>query len=115
MCSRRVQPVCLYTVILLCVIGELYMADVVITLKMMPASPEVDLDALAATATQMIAEFGAEVGKTDFVPIGFGIRAVQLIFVMDEAKGSPDALEERIGLLEDVESVEITDVRRALG
>jgi translation elongation factor EF-1beta len=34
---------------------------------------------------------------------------------MDEALGSPDALEETIRGIEGVQSVEVTDVRRAIG
>ena len=47
--------------------------------------------------------------------IGFGLKALKIIFVMDENKGSPDPVAEKISEMEGVNSAEITDVRRALG
>jgi translation elongation factor EF-1beta len=37
------------------------------------------------------------------------------MFVMDENKGATDELEESISKLNDVNSVEVVDVRRAIG
>ena len=91
------------------------MADVVITLKIMPVSPEVDLDNLEKTAKEKISAFGGEVGKVQIEPVAFGLKALNLLFVMDEAKGATDSLEEDIDSLEDVASVEVTDVRRTIG
>ena len=90
------------------------MADVVITLKIMPESPDSDLDSISSQATEIINEFG-EVGKKEIVPIAFGLSAINLVFVMDESKGSTDELEQKVRDLENVASAEITDVRRAVG
>jgi translation elongation factor EF-1beta len=38
-----------------------------------------------------------------------------MIFVMDEAKGSPEPLEKDIAKIKGVQSVEVIDVRRAIG
>ncbi|MFH1409766.1 MAG: elongation factor 1-beta [Nanoarchaeota archaeon] len=91
------------------------MAQVIITLKIMPESPETALDTVAEAATKLIADFGGEVGKTEEEPIAFGLKALNLTFVMDEAKGSTDDLEASINALDGVNSCEATDVRRALG
>ena len=53
--------------------------------------------------------------KVEEEPVAFGLKALNIVFVMDEAKGSTDALEEEIKGLEGVNSVEVTDVRRAIG
>ena len=53
--------------------------------------------------------------KTQIEPIAFGLKALNIIFVMDEGKGSTEKLEKKISQLDDVESVEVTDVRRAIG
>ena len=45
----------------------------------------------------------------------FGLKSLNLIFVMDEKKGSTDKLEDDISDIEGVQSVEVTDVRRAIG
>lgn len=91
------------------------MANVIITLKIMPSSPETDLEALETKATEKITDFGGEVGKKEIEPIAFGLKALNLILVSDENKGSTEDLEKEISELEGVSSVEVTDVRRQVG
>lgn len=91
------------------------MASVIITIKIMPESPEIDLAEVEAAGKQKIADFGGEVGKVEIEPIAFGLKALKLIFVMDEAKGATDPLEADIEAIKGVNSVEITDVRRTIG
>jgi len=92
------------------------MAQVVATLKIMPESPEVDLDILESKAKEKIISFsGNEEMKSEQEPIAFGLIALKITFVMDESKGPIDPLEEQIKALEGVKSVETIDVRRAIG
>lgn len=92
------------------------MAQVIITFKIMPESPETDLAAIESAAKEKIAEVS---GNTEFrtaiEPIAFGLKSINITFIMDEAKGSTDVLEQKIGEIEGVNSVEVTDVRRAIG
>ena len=92
------------------------MANVIITVRIMPDSPEVDLEKVGQEAKKVIAEFAGE-GETrsSIQPVAFGIKALNIIFVMDESKGSPDPVAEKIASLEGVNSAEIIDVRRAIG
>ena len=91
------------------------MADVIITFRIMPVSPEVDLEGIKVKAKEAITAFGGEVGKESIEPVAFGLKALILIFVMDENKGSTEELEAQITQVEGVNSVECTDVRRAVG
>tara|TARA_Y100000031_G_C8054075_1_gene307530 strand:- start:98 stop:373 length:276 start_codon:yes stop_codon:yes gene_type:complete len=91
------------------------MAQVVITIRVMPDSPEVNLDDIQKQAAEKIAAFGSELGKAEKKPLAFGLQSLDLIFVMDEDKGSPDSLEEDIKGLEGVKSAETVDVRRTIG
>lgn len=91
------------------------MASVVITLKIMPSDPDVDLSEIEEQATDMISAFGGEVGKVEHEKVAFGLVALKLIFVMDENIGSTEKLENQIATIDNVESVEVTDVRRAIG
>ncbi len=92
------------------------MASVIITLKIMPDSPEVNLDELEKQVKTKIQSFCGETQtKTEITPIAFGLKALNITFVMDESKGSTDYLEEQIAKLDTVNSVSVTDVRRALG
>lgn len=90
------------------------MADVVVTLKIMPESPDTDIEKIAEEATKIISEYG-EVGKKLIEPVAFGLNSLKLIFVMDEKKGGTDILEQKISEIPEVVNVEVTDVRRAMG
>lgn len=92
------------------------MANAIVTLKIMPLTTEVDLTILEAKVKGKIQEFCGETQtKTEIEPIAFGLKALKIIFVMDESKGSTEPLEKAIESIEDVNSIEVTDVRRALG
>lgn len=91
------------------------MAQVVVTLKIMPESPDVDLKQIEVAASREVKTFGGDVGKILVEPIAFGLKAVKILFVMDESIGSTEALENAIQGLSGVQSVQVTDVRRAIG
>ena len=91
------------------------MADVIITLKIMPESPETDLKKITETASEIIKSYEGEVGRVEERPLAFGLKELILIFVMDEKKGSTENLENEVAKIESVQSVEVTDVRRAIG
>lgn len=92
------------------------MALVIVTLKVMPEDPEIDLGELRDKAVQIIIEFGGKVtGDPEEEPVGFGLKAVILKFSVDESKGSPDPIAEKIEELEGVKSAQVTMVSRALG
>ncbi|MBN2112336.1 elongation factor 1-beta [Candidatus Woesearchaeota archaeon] len=92
------------------------MASVVVTIKVMPASPDADLSAIETEAKSKITAFAGEGDmKVEVEPIAFGLKAVKIIFVMDEAKGSTEELEKGLAAIPGVSSVEVTDVRRAIG
>jgi elongation factor 1-beta len=92
------------------------MADVIITLKIMPVAPDVDLKVVEANALEKILVFaGKTQTKTELEPVAFGLKAVNITFIADEAKGSPDSVVDNITALESVASCTITHVTRALG
>jgi elongation factor 1-beta len=91
------------------------MADVIVTLKVMPESPETDLSEIQGKVEHLVKEFGGEVGKVEEEPVGYGLKAMKFFFVMPEDIGSTEDLEEQIQQLDGVNSVEVTDVRRAIG
>jgi len=92
------------------------MANVVVTLKIMPESPEVDLDKIEADAKKEIIDFaGKGEIKVEQEPVAFGLKALKMIFVMDESKGSTEKLEDSISDIKEVQSVQVSDMRRAVG
>ncbi|MBD3209285.1 elongation factor 1-beta [Candidatus Woesearchaeota archaeon] len=92
------------------------MANAVVTAKIMPESPEVDMEGLQAAVIGKIKGFAGEGDtRTAIEPVAFGLQALKVTFVMDENLGSPDALEAPITGLDGVSSFEVVDVRRAIG
>jgi len=92
------------------------MANVVVTLKIMPLNPEVNLEDLKQNVMEKIKDFSGETEtKNEIEEVAFGLKALKIIFVMDESKGSTEPLEEKIKLIEGVNSVEVVDVRRSIG
>lgn len=91
------------------------MANVVVTMKIMPEDPSTDLKKIENEASEKIKNFGGNVGKVEVIPIAFGLQSVNIIFIMDENKGSTDELENQISSLEGVNSAEVSDVRRTIG
>jgi elongation factor 1-beta len=97
------------------VLRDLKMAQVYVKLKVMPASPETDLEALKEACKQKIKDFGGNIHEIEELPIAFGLTALIITFAHDEKKGTPDALENDIANLEQATSAEAIDVRRAIG
>lgn len=92
------------------------MARVIITLTIMPESPDTDLAQIEQQARKDILAF---VGNTEFkveqIPVAFGLKSLNITFVMDEAKGDTEKLEKTIAAMPHISSVEVTDVRRSIG
>lgn len=96
--------------------ARIKMAKLIITLRIMPDSPEADLDYIEKKVIKEIKEFSGETElKKEIEPIAFGLKALKIIFVSDENKSNLDELENNIKLINNVNSVEVVDVRRAIG
>lgn len=92
------------------------MANVIITLRIMPDSPDADLKRLESESRRLINEFSGETEmRVNVEPVAFGLKSVNITFVTDEKRGSTDELERQISELDGISSVEVTDVRRAVG
>jgi len=91
------------------------MATVILTFKLMPESGDVSLEELQKAAEGVIKNYGCEPGKAEIEPVAFGLKALKLIFTMDESRGSTEPLETEMAKIEGVASVQVTDVRRTLG
>ena len=94
---------------------QIKMAQVIITVKLMPVDVDVDLSKLEKSASKEIEKFGGKIGRVTQEPIAFGLKALMISFFSDESKSNLDPLEESLRNVTDVESVDIVEVRRALG
>ena len=91
------------------------MAQVVITFKILPDDVDVNLENLKSKVELEIKQFGGTVGKFESVPVGFGLTAMNVVFICNESLGGTDELEDKIKKIHGIQSCEVTDCRRALG
>jgi len=85
------------------------MAEVIVTLRVMPTGVDVDLDALEAEIKDLI--------KADRIkrePIAFGLVALNVIKIIPDAGGELDSIEQKLKKLDGVSEVEVTDLTRTL-
>lgn len=91
--------------------GALNMGDVATQVKVMPNSPDVDLDDLEARLTEALPE-GAELNDTGREDVAFGLTALIVMVVVPDDAGGTEAVESAFEGVENVESVSIENVTR---
>lgn len=89
-------------------------AKMIVTMKVMPESPEVNLENIEKQAQDMILSFGGKFLSAEKQPIGFGLVSLIIKFSADETNGS-DFFEEELKKIPGVESTQVTMMSRALG
>ena len=87
------------------------MGKVAAKIKVMPQSPEVDLDALQERLEQSLPE-GAKINGFEREDVAFGLIALFPTVIVPDDAGGTDAVEEAFGDVESVESVSIDSVGR---
>ena len=90
------------------------MGTALVTIKIMPENPQVNLDEIQKIAKKITTENGGEKSLTKIEPIAFGLNAIILNFSLDESK-SIDDIENPLKDLKNVSSAEVIDFRRAFG
>ena len=89
------------------------MGEVVATIKLMPESPDVDLEKIKEEIIKSIPE-GAEFHKIEEDPIAFGLVALKVMVVVGDSEGGTEKVEENLSQIENISSVEVEDVRRLM-
>jgi elongation factor 1-beta len=82
------------------------MGSVAVIMKVMPESPEVNLEQLKKALREKLP--GIQDIKEE--PIGFGLKAIKFVAIVNDAGGETDALETSIGAIPGVERAEIIEV-----
>jgi elongation factor 1-beta len=85
------------------------MGEVIVTFKVMPTGVDVDLDALEAQINEAV--------KADRIkrePIAFGLVALNVIKIVQDAAGVVDEVETELTKIEGVGSVEVTGLTKTL-
>ena len=92
------------------------MAKAIITFKLMPESPDVDFDAIAANA-EAIAKAQGALGdtRTKLEPIAFGLKAVLVLAMYEVDEKDFDEIAQKMNELDGVQSAEVAKMDLALG
>ncbi len=90
------------------------MAIAVLKLKIMPKSPETDLEKIKIELEEKIKKFDAKLHSSEQQPIAFGIIALIVTIAWPEEKSTDEAVEEFLKI-DDVSTIDIIDYRRAFG
>lgn len=87
------------------------MGKVAAKIRVMPNSPEVDLDALQERLEQVLPE-GAKINGFERDNVAFGLVALLPTVIIPDGAGGTEAVEESFSGVDDVESVEVENVGR---
>ncbi len=82
------------------------MGSVAVIMRVMPESPDVDLEQLKTALKQKLP--GIQAMKVE--PIGFGLNAIKFSAIINEAGGETDALDMTLSSIPGVERAEILEV-----
>ncbi len=90
------------------------MGTALLKIKLMPTSPEVDLEKIKGNAKILVEKKGGKKCRFEEEPIAFGLKAVILFFEIDESQ-ELEPIEEGLEKIENVSSSQVIDMRRAFG
>ena len=90
------------------------MGTALIKIKIMPVSPETDLSKIQEKAKEIIEKNKGQRVSFETQPIAFGLKALIVGFDLDESL-ELEPIEKGLREIENVNSTEVIDMRRAFG
>ncbi len=84
-------------------------------MKLMPASLKENLEGIKEKAKAIIESNKGSRVAFEEEPIAFGLKALIVSFEQNEEDGNLDPIENALNGIEDVNSAEVVDMRRAFG
>ncbi len=91
--------------------GTITMGKVAAKMKVMPQSPEIDLDDLQERLENALPE-GAKISRVDREDVAFGLIAMFPTVIIPDEAGGTDTVEEAFSGVDGVESVDVDEVGR---
>ncbi|MFL6488545.1 MAG: elongation factor 1-beta [Nitrososphaera sp.] len=87
------------------------MARLVVRIRILPAEAESNLEDVVELIKRSVPE-GMEMKSSTLEPIAFGLKAIVGDFLLDDAEGQMDKLEESIKAVEGVGELEVMNISR---
>ena len=85
------------------------MAQVIVTFKIMPASGETNIDQLEKTIKEKL-----KPERISREPIAFGLVAIKISKLVEDAAGEMDNLENKLRAIDGVGELEVTELTRTI-
>lgn len=85
------------------------MAEVIVTLRILPKNVEVDLNKLEDKV-----KFIVKPEKIQREPIAFGLVALKITKLIPDASGELEEIENKLKAIEEVGQIEVTELTRSL-
>jgi len=79
--------------------------------KIMPTSPETDLEQIKESAKKIVEEFGGNNKEYEIEPIAFGLKAIIVFFFYPDDKDT-ESLDEKFSQIPNVASAQLIDMRK---
>jgi len=90
------------------------MGTAAVKIKLMPTSPEVDLEQIKQKAKSIVDDKGGKNCQLSDEPVAFGLKAIIVFFAWNESQ-ELEPLENELGKIQNVQSAQLIDMRRAFG
>ncbi len=87
------------------------MARLVVRIRILPAEAESNLEEVVEVMRKSVPE-GMELKSSSMEPIAFGLKAIIGDFLLDDAEGQMDKLEESIKRVPGVGEIEVMNISR---
>ena len=87
------------------------MARLVVRIRILPAEADSNLENVLESIKKAVPQ-GMEMKSSSMEPIAFGLKAIVGDFLLDDAEGQMDKLEETVKSVEGVGQIEVTNISR---
>ena len=89
------------------------MGEVAAQIKIMPSSPDVDLQELSSRIESAVTKYG-QLHNCEVQPIAFGLKALLITVIIEDREGGTEQIEASLTAITEIESVQVVAVSRML-